>query len=492
MTATTNETMTMMNEQSVAPRASHRRDAAGATRRWPAVAAAPGAAPRRTAVAAATAVLIAAAGLTAAPAAAQVPAPPQTQPIALTGGTIHTITNGVIRNGTILFENGVISAVGADVAVPAGARRVDVTGKHIYPGLIDAYSAMGLQEIGSVDVTSDTNELGNFNPNVRAEVAVNPESRHIGTARSNGVLVTLTTPSGGVVSGLSAALMLDGWTWETMTLKSGAALNVNWPNPNADQRRFGGGAGQGQANRPDYAEQIRNLRDMFATARAYRDAQASGMPHDTDSRWEAMVPVVTGEVPVVVSANSIQQIQDAIAWAEAEGVRLVLRGGADALYVADHLAAKRIPVLLTSSMSSPNRDWEGYDANYTLAANLHQKGVSFAITGGSSAAYTHRLPYEAGVAVAFGLPVDEALRAVTIYPARIMGIDHRVGSLEPGKDATLLITTGNPLDFLANVEQAYVQGREIDMMDIHKQLHEKYMEKVRQARAAAADITDRN
>jgi imidazolonepropionase-like amidohydrolase len=443
---------------------------------------------RRTPVAAAFVMLIAMPPVAALPAAAQVPAAPQSQPIALTGGTIHTVTNGVIENGTIVFENGVITAVGSDAAVPAGARRVDVSGKHIYPGLIDAYSAMGLQEIGAVDVTSDTDELGDFNPNVHAEVAVNPESRHIGTARSNGVLVTLTTPSGGVVSGLSAALMLDGWTWETMTLKSAAALNVNWPSPDGgDNGGFGFGGDDDDdedEDQPDYAEQIRELRNMFATARAYRDAQASGTAHDTDSRWQAMVPVVNGDIPVVVSANDIQQIQDAIAWAESEGVRLILRGGADALYVADHLAAKRIPVLLTSSMDAPNRDWEGYDGNYGLAARLHEKGVSFAITGGSSAAYTHRLPYEAGVAVAFGLPAEEALRAVTIYPARIMGIDDRVGSLEPGRDATLLITTGNPLDFLASVEQAYVQGREIDMMDIHRQLYEKYSEKVRQSKAA--------
>jgi imidazolonepropionase-like amidohydrolase len=204
------------------------------------------------------------------------------------------------------------------------------------------------------------------------------------------------------------------------------------------------------------------------------------MQHDTDSRWEAMVPVVNGDVPVVVAAGGIREMQDAIAWAEDEGVRLVLRGGEDALYIADHLAAEQIPVLLTSTMDGPTRNWEGYTGNYGLAARLHEKGVRFAITGGSSAPYTHRLPYEAGVAVAFGLPADEALRAVTIQPATFLGIADRVGSLETGKDATLLITTGNPLDYLATVEQAYVQGREIDMMDIHKQLFEKYSEKVRQ------------
>lgn len=397
---------------------------------------------------------------------AQVPAPPQSQPIALTGATIHTVANGVIENGTIVFEDGVITAVGADVSVPAGVQRIDATGKHIYPGLIDAYSAMGLEEIGAVDVTSDTNELGDFTPNVRAEIAVNPESRHIGTARSNGVLVTLTTPGGGLVSGLSAAMMLDGWTWETMTLKGGAALNVSWPDPDDEE---------------EYADDLRRLSELFASARAYRDATASDVPHDTDSRWESMVTVVNGDVPVIVDADGIREMQDAIAWAEQQGLRLILRGGEDALYIADQLAAKQIPVLLTNTMDGPTRSWEGYDANYALAARLHEAGVQFAITGGSSAPYTHRLPYEAGVAVAFGLPAEEALRAVTIQPARILGIDDRVGSLEPGKDATLLITTGNPLDYLASVEQAYVQGRAIDMMDIHKQLFEKYSEKVRQA-----------
>ena len=422
----------------------------------------------------------AAATLAASPVAAQVPAPPQSGPIALTGATIHTVTNGVIENGTIVFDNGRITAVGGNVAIPDGAQRVDVSGKHIYPGLIDAYSAMGLEEIGSVDVTNDTDELGDFTPNVRAELAFNPESRHIGTARSNGVLVTLSTPEGGLVSGLSAAMMLDGWTWETMTLKGAAALNVEWPDPDAGSNDDDDDEEDQQNAEPGYDEQIRRLRDMFASARAYRDALASGNAHETDARWAAMVPAVNGEVPVIVSASSVQQIQDAVAWAEAEDVRLIIRGGEDAPYVAEHLAAKQIPVFLTSVMDAPPRGWEPFDAAYSLPARLHEKGVRFAITGGPSAPYTHRLPYEAGVAVAFGLPADEALKAVTIYPARFLGIDERVGSLEAGKDANLLITTGNPLDFMATIEQAYIQGRKIDMMDIHKQLYEKYSEKLRQ------------
>ena len=414
--------------------------------------------------------------------------PPQSEAVALRGATIHTVTNGVIENGTILFENGVIRAIGTDVEIPTGTRVVDVSGKHIYPGLIDAYSTVGISEIGSVDVSSDVNELGDFNPNVRAEVAVNAESRHIGTTRSAGVLVTLTTPGGGLISGMSSAMSLEGWDWEEMSIESAAALNVNWPNPNSGGGRGGrGGRGRGfgpgpQESPPTYPERVQQLKDFFAEARAYRDATTAGEEVRTDSRYTAMIPALNGEIPVVVSADGAAQINDAITWAQQEGVRLVIRGGGDAIHVADRLVANDIPVILTSTMAAPGRDYEGYDGAYTMPARLHEAGVRFAISGGSGALYTNRLPWEAGVAVAFGLPEEEALKAVTINAAEFMGISDRVGSLEPGKQATLLITTGTPLDMTSDIEQSYIQGREIDMNDIQKHFFDKYMEKVRQNR----------
>ena len=412
--------------------------------------------------------------------------PPQSEAVALRGATIHTVTNGVIENGTILFENGVIRAIGTDVEIPTGTRVVDVSGKHIYPGLIDAYSTVGISEIGSVDVSSDVNELGDFNPNVRAEVAVNAESRHIGTTRSAGVLVTLTTPGGGLISGMSSAMSLEGWDWEEMSIESAAALNVNWPNPRGGRGGRGGrgrGFGPGpQEPPPTYAEQVQQLKDFFAEARAYRDATAAGEEVRTDSRYTAMIPALDGEIPVVVSADGAAQINDAITWAQEEGVRLVIRGGGDAIHVADRLVANDIPVILTSTMAAPGRDYEGYDGAYTMPARLYEAGVRFAISGGSGALYTNRLPWEAGVAVAFGLPEEGALKAVTINAAEFMGISDRVGSLEPGKQATLLITTGTPLDMTSDIEQSYIQGREIDMLDIQKFFFQKYMEKVRQNR----------
>ena len=406
--------------------------------------------------------------------------PPQSEPIALQGATIHTVSDGVIENGTIVFVDGVITAVGADVDVPAGARVVDATGKHIYPGLIDAYSTVGIAEVGAVGVSNDVNELGDFNPNVRADVAVNAESRHIGTSRSAGVLTTLTTPGGGLISGMSSAMALEGWSWEEMSLESAAALNVNWPDPNPRPFRWGGFGGGDPDDRPTYEEQVQQIKGFFAEARAYRDAVQAGEEVRTDSRYAAMIPAIDGEIPVVIGADGAAQINDAITWAQEEGLRIVIRGGQDAIHVADRLAAEEIPVILTSTMDAPGRDYEGYDGTYGMPARLHEAGVKFAISGGAGSLYTNRLGYEAGVAVAFGLPEEEALKAVTLNAAEFMGLDDRLGSLEVGKQATLLITTGSPMDTQGDIEQAYIQGRELDMMDIQKWFFEKYMEKLNQ------------
>jgi imidazolonepropionase-like amidohydrolase len=410
--------------------------------------------------------------------------------VVLRGATIHTMANGVIENGIIVLDAGKIVAIGQNVEIPRGARIVELAGKHIYPGLIDAYSTVGITEIGSVEVSNDINELGDFNPNVRAEVAVNAESRHIGTTRSAGVLVAFSTPGGGVISGLSSAMSLEGWTWEEMSLEGAAALNVNWPDPNARPRRFGfGPPGAPGAARPapkTYAEQVQEIRDYFAEARAYRDALAAGQPQRTNTRYAAMIPALNREIPVVVAADGVAQMNDAITWAKQEGIRLVIRGGRDAVHIADRLKADNIPLILTATMAAPNRDHESYDDVYSAPARLHAAGVRFAISGGAGALYSNRLPWEAGVAVAFGLPEEEAMKAVTINAAEMLGISDRVGSLEVGKQATLLITTGTPLNMTSNIEQAYIQGREIDMNDIQKHFFKKYMEKIRQQQPKVA------
>jgi len=279
---------------------------------------------------------------------------------------------------------------------------------------------------------------------------------------------------------MSSALSLEGWSWEEMSMESAAALNVNWPNPNPRRFRGFGGFGGPQEEPPSYEEQVQSLKSFFGEARAYRDAAAAGEELRTDSRYAAMIPVFDRQIPVMVAADGASQISDAVTWALEEDIRIVIRGGRDAIHLADRLVANDIPVILTSTMAAPGREYEGYDGAYTMPARLHEAGVRFAISGGSGSLYTNRLPWEAGVAVAFGLPEEEALKAVTINAAEFMGVEDRVGSLEPGKQATFLITTGTPLDMTSDIEQSYIQGREIDMMDIQKFFFEKYMTKVMQ------------
>jgi imidazolonepropionase-like amidohydrolase len=412
------------------------------------------------------------------------PAPKQKNPIALVGGTIHTVSGAMIQGGTIIFDKGKITAIGVEIPIPAGTEQIDVKGKHIYPGLIDASNSLGLVEVGlGAPGTVDVAEVGTINPNVRAEVAVNPESEHIPVARSGGVLIVATSPRGGLISGLAAAMMMEGWTWEEMTLQGGVGLIVNWPAMVFSPSPFS------QQTRENFLENRENnlkaIQKAFADARAYWTAKKAedqkGIPyHHTDARWEAMIPVLGGKIPVLVNANEVTQIQAAMQWAEEQKVRIVLVGGRDAWRVKDQLIAKKVPVIFTDVQNAPARRWEEYDLVFKTPALLQAAGIQFCITGDRSGPNARNLPHHAANAVAYGLPQNEALKSITLYPAQILGIADRVGSLEVGKDATLLITDGDILQITTNVEQAFVQGKKVDMRDKHKSLYNKYKEKYRQ------------
>jgi imidazolonepropionase-like amidohydrolase len=412
-----------------------------------------------------------------------IPAAKQKKPIALIGGTIHTVSGGILEKATILFDKGKIVALGENVIIPPDAERIDVTGKQIYPGIIDSYSDLGLTEIGSVRGSVDVAETGNINPDVRVEVAVNPESELIPVARSNGVTVVATMPSGGLISGLAAALMLDGWTSEDLTLKGGLGLVVNWPSMVYMTSRFMRLSKEDWLKQRD--EQLKALRETFANARAYMTAkkteQQKGVPyHETDPRLQALIPVLEGKTPVFVNANELSQIQAAITWAEQEGVRLVIVGGRDAWLVREQLKAKDIPVIVTDIQSAPTRQWQGYNQMFTLPAKLHDAGIRFCIAGSGDASFAYNTAYEAANAAAYGLPKDEALKSVTLYAAQILGIADKVGSLEPGKDATLIVTNGDPLQPPTVTEQIFIQGKKVDLTNRHKQLYEKYKKKYEQ------------
>ncbi len=410
-----------------------------------------------------------------------VPAPKQQRPVALIGGTVHTVSGATLPGATLVFDKGVITAIGAsvDVVIPPDAERIDLSGKHVFPGLIDANSSMGLTEIGSVAGSNDLQETGRINPNIRAEVGVNPESELIPVARSGGVAITATSASGGLISGTAAAMMTDGWTWEEMTLKAPIGLVVNWPSMTYRRPRFGRQTREEWQKQRD--DELKVLAETFASARAYMKArEADRAKHDPDLRWEAMVPVLQKKVPVWVNADEVAQIQSAVSWAEQEGVNLVIVGGSDAWRVAGLLKEKKIPVIYTNVLSSPARRFEAYDLVYSTPAKLAEAGVAFCIAGERSPSFSRNVNHQAATAAAFGLPKDEALKAVTLYAAQILGIVDRVGSLEKGKDATLMITDGDPLELSTSVLQVYIQGRKADMRDKHKQLYGKYQEKYRQ------------
>jgi imidazolonepropionase-like amidohydrolase len=397
---------------------------------------------------------------------AQIPAPDQREPIAISGATIYTVSGDVIENGILIFEEGKITALGRDIKIPEGAEVYDASGKYVYPAFIHAYTNMGLTEIGAVDVTSDFNEYGQINPNVRAEKAFHPESEHMPVARSHGIAVTITSPSGSTISGLSAAMLMDGWTWEGMTLRAPIGLLINWPFITEDDTNA--------------RDQLKAIKETFRKARAYKNARAASPGQRIDTRWEAMIPVLEREIPVVVQANNESEIQDAITWAESENVRIIILGGRDARYTAHQLVAKDIPVVITSVLNSPGRPWQGYDEIYAHAAGLHSSGVQFAIAGEYGSANAMRLRHHAATAAGFGLPAEEAVKAITLYPAKIFGLSDRIGSLEVGKDATLILTDGDVLDLRSNIEHMFIQGRKIDMHDKQKNLFERYREKYRQ------------
>ncbi len=398
---------------------------------------------------------------------AQLPAALQSGPVALKGGTIVTVSGGEIPGGTVVFDNGIITAVGIDADIPDQAEVIDITGKYVYPAMIHARSSLGLSEIGRVTETVDLNEHGTINPNVRAQVAYHAESDHIAPARTHGIALTVATPAGGIISGLSAAMLTDGWDWEEMTFEASTALIINWP----DMRN---------ATARDNA--LEQLSEAFLEARRYKKAkEAAGgdaVPHHKiDVRWEAMIPVLKKEVPVHINANELRQIQSAINWAEKENIRMVLVGGRDAGYVLPQLKDKNIPVIVTPVIGGPARQWEEYDRSYSLPGMLYDAGIEYCIAGDFAAPYTIRLPNHPASAVAFGLPEEEAVRSVTLYPARILGIEDRMGSVEVGKDASLIVSEGNIIELSNRVEQVFIRGRQIHMDDKHRRLFERYRER---------------
>ncbi|HEY6843676.1 MAG TPA: amidohydrolase family protein, partial [Thermoanaerobaculia bacterium] len=372
--------------------------------------------------------------------------------VAIRNATIYPVTSAPIPNGTIVFSNGVITAVGTNVSVPAGATVIDGTGLSVYPGLIDSGTTIGLTEVSSVPGSNDVNELGDLNPNARADVAINPHSNLVDVTRVNGITSVVSEPEGGIISGQSALIDLSGWTPKEMTLKAPLAMHIHFP-----RLRTGSFDEQPQDEeaekeaRKNYTSQIDKLRDFFRDAQAYAKAEearakdANVKRFDRDVMLEAMVPVVEGREPVIMHANLARDIRAALKFADEFKLKVILADADDVAKVIPDLKSRNIPVILGPILSLPPREDDPYDLIFTNAKLLYDNGIRFSIQSADSH-NARNLPYHAAMCAAFGLPKDEALKAVTINPAEIFGVADKIGSLEVGKMANLIVTNGDPLE----------------------------------------------
>jgi imidazolonepropionase-like amidohydrolase len=414
--------------------------------------------------------------------------PEQSGVYAITHAKIFALAGSPIENGTLVIRDGKIAAVGAAVEVPAGAKEFNAKGLQVYPGLFDAITQMGLSEISAVNATVDSAETGSFNPDVVAATAVSPSSEHIPVTRASGITEVLAVPASGgfdsgggrgILSGQASAIYLAGWTIDEMLLKKTAAMVLNWPQIQTETFDF---AAFTRKERPyteakqEYDKQVNGLTDWLDRARHYAQAMEKGSvsKYDRDLKLEALAPVIRGELPALVFANRARDIRNAVEFCDKQKLKMILAGGEEAYKVKDLLRSKDIPVVLRPMLSLPPEEDDPYDRLLSQPAELAAAGVKFAIASFDNS-FARRLGQNAANAVAHGLSYDEALRAVTIYPAQIFGLSSQIGTLEQGKIANLIVTNGDPLELTTEVKYLFIKGQPTSTENKHHRLYEKYL-----------------
>jgi len=419
--------------------------------------------------------------------------PPPTA-YAITHAKIFTLAGNTIEDGTLIIRDGKIAAVGAGLDIPAGVQVIDAKGLQVYPGIFDSITQMGLREIGAVSATVDSTETGNYNPDVVAATAVSPSSEHIPVTRAAGITEVLAVPgsggfdsggSGNVIGGQASAIHMAGWAIEEMLIKKSAAMVLNWPEIETQTFDF---ATFSRKEKPysdakqEYDKQVNEITDWLERARHYAQVMEKGSPakYDRDVKLEALAPVVRGELPLLVFADRSREIRNAVEFCDKQRLRMILAGGSEAYKVKDLLRSKSIPVILRPSLSLPPEEDDPYDRMLSQPAELAAAGVKFAFASFDNS-FARRLGQNAANAVAFGLPYEEALKAVTIYPARIFGLDDQVGTLEQGKLANLIVTNGDPLELTTDVKYLFIRGRLTSTDNRHLRLYEKYSKRPKSA-----------
>jgi imidazolonepropionase-like amidohydrolase len=403
--------------------------------------------------------------------------------IAIRNARIVTVSGPDIERGTVVIRDGKIEAVGANVSVPAGAQTIDGSGLSVYPGMIDAGTNMGLVEVPQgASGTVDLSEVGDLNPNAKAITAVNPHSAHIAVTRVEGITSTLSAPTGGLISGQAALINLLGTAPKEMAVVRQVALVINYP------RLGGGGGGFGGFQQPaNLAEtltanerQVEQIRKMLRDAEAYGRAQDAyakdkSLPRpDRNVVLEPLVPYVRGQQPVIFRADREAEIRGALRFADEMKLKPIILGGNDAWKIVNLLKEKNVPVILTGVFSLPQREDDAYDSLYENAAKLQQAGVRYCISTGDAGPEVRNLAQYAGMAAAFGLSKADAVKAITLYPAQILNVADRLGSIEVGKMANLVVTDGDLLEIRTRIRYLLIDGRSVVLTSRHTELNDAF------------------
>lgn len=406
------------------------------------------------------------------------PAPKQVQPVVITNATVHVGNGQVLNNTTVVVTNGKISAVGTNVAAPANAKTIDAKGKHVYPGLILSSTNLGLVEVNSVRATSDVREIGEMNPNVRSIIAYNTDSKVINTLRPNGILMASITPEGGLVSGQSSVVQLDAWNWEDAAVKIDAGLHFNVPSLMARPRGFGFTRAGANADADPVKEGLDKIDEFKSFLRQAKAYSTVSKPEAVNLRYEAVKGLFDKSKKLYIHASTVKQILVGIDLAKEFDLDAVIVGGEDSWQVADLLKQNNISVILSQPHSLPILPDDDVDQPYKTAALLQKAGVLFAINDEDGQTRGRNLAFNAGTAAAYGLTKEQALAAITLNPAKILGVADKAGSIEVGKDANIVISEGDILDMKTNlITNAFIQGREINLDSKQTQLFDKYKRK---------------
>ncbi len=397
--------------------------------------------------------------------------------IAIVGAKIVPVTGQIIDSGSILIKDGRIVDLGANVSIPAGARVIEARGLTAYPGMIDSYSWLGLEEISGVRATVDNRETGRVNPQVKAIEALRYDSMHIPIARANGIVAAVVAPSGGLISGQSTLIKLDGWTNREMVIKESLAMIIELP---AIRRSRGGFSGfRGQQPQVTTEKTLDELRQIFKKARMYEKRREAARKNsllplpEFDEASHFLLPVVKGELPVIFSVHADKDILQTIKFVQEEKIKAIFYGVEQGFKVAQEIKEAGIPCIIGSLYSLPPVWEDGYDALFLNPVILNQAGVKIAFSS-SSASTAKDLPYQAAKAAAFGLKPEEALKAVTIYPAEIFGVDKLLGSLEPGKTASLVLADGDLLELGTKIQKVFIDGKEVSLENRYTELLKKF------------------